>query len=74
MRQEDRAFFLSRLTAKTAREGVPSVEQADFTETQTPRSARACWKRVPLTPWTLRLRMWEEGVSKVNVSVLYFLA
>ena len=57
IRQEDRAFFLSRLTANTALEGVPSVEQADLTDTQTPSSPSARWKAVPFTPVTLRLRM-----------------
>ena len=30
-----------RLTANTARDGVPSTEQADFTDTQTPRASSA---------------------------------
>ena len=42
MRHEERALFRSRLTAYTALEGVPSAEQADFTDTQTPRRASAC--------------------------------
>ena len=58
MRQLDRAFFRSRLTANTALDGSPSEEQADFTDTHTPRPDRACWNRLPRTPATLRLRMW----------------
>ena len=70
MRQEDRAFFRSRLTANTAREGVPSVEQADLTDTQTPFSPSARWKAVPLTPWTLRFRMWGMAVAGLLIRTL----
>ena len=41
MRHEHSAFFRSRLTANTARDGVPYTEQADLTETHTPRASNA---------------------------------
>ena len=58
MRQEASAFFRSRLTAYTARDGVFSTEQADLTDTHTPLALSARWAAAPRTPATLRLRMW----------------
>ena len=63
MRQLDSALRRSRLTANTALDGIPSEEQADLTETQTPCSLRACWNRVPLMPVTLTLMMCGTAVS-----------
>ena len=63
MRHEERAFFRSRLTANTAREGRPSDEQADLTETQTPSASSSRWHTVPLTFSTLRFRMWGMALS-----------
>ena len=70
MRQEERAFLRSRLTAMTAREGRASVEQADLTDTQTPCSSSACRKRLPLTPSTLRLRIWGTASSGLLMRTL----
>ena len=64
----------SRLTAKTAREGSPSDEQADLTETQTPSSLSSRWKTVPLTSCTLRFRMWGMAFSGLLMRTLGYLA
>ena len=63
MRHEERAFRRSRLTANTAREGRPSDEQADLTDTQTPSASSSRWNTVPLTFSTLRFRMWGIAFS-----------
>ncbi len=44
MRHEDSALRRSWLTANTAREGRPSEEQADLTETHTPWASSSRWK------------------------------
>ena len=53
MRHEDSALRRSWLTANTAREGRPSEEQADLTETQTPLASSSRWNTVPFTFCTL---------------------
>ena len=60
---EDSALRRSRLTANTAREGRPSDEQADLTETQTPLASNSRWNTVPLTFWTLRFSTWGMACS-----------
>ena len=57
MRHELSAFLRSRLTANTALDGVPSVEQADLTDTHTPCPLNACWNTPALMPATLTFTM-----------------
>ena len=74
MRHEERAFFRSRLTANTAREGRPSDEQADLTETQTLSASSSRWNTVPLTFSTLRFRMWGMALSGLLMRTFWILA
>jgi len=56
-RKEARAFFRERLTAKTARLGRASEEQADFTEMQISAAASVACTAEPRLPAMLRFRM-----------------
>ena len=57
IRMEFIARWRFRLTANTARDGVPSTEQADFTDTQTPRASSAAAIAAPRTPSTRKFRI-----------------
>ncbi len=57
MRSVDNARFLSRVMAKTGREGAPGAQQADFSDRHTPRSLNSFRKRRVLIPGRLTLSM-----------------
>ena len=59
-----------RLTANTARDGVPSTEQADFTDTQTPRASSAAAIAAPRTPSTLKFRICGIACSGLLIATL----
>ena len=74
MRHEDSALRRSWLTANTAREGRPSEEQADLTETHTPLASSSRWNTVPFTFCTLRFKICGTAVSGLLMRTLGYWA